>query len=107
MFISNAFADSGTSAQGGLMEQIIFFAPIFLLAAYMIFSQFKRAKEHKNMTDALQRGDEVVTIGGELGRVTKIHEQYIAIEIAENVEVLVQKMAIQSVLPKGTMKSIK
>ena len=107
MFISNAFADSGAQPQGGLMDQVLFFAPILLLAAYMIFSQFKRAKQHKLMTEALQRGDEVVTIGGELGRVTKVHEQYIGVEISENVEVLVQKTAIQSVLPKGTIKAIK
>jgi preprotein translocase subunit YajC len=92
MFISNAFAESGAQPQGGLMDQVLFFAPILLLAAYMIFSQFKRAKQHKLMTEALQRGDEVVTIG---------------VEISENVEVLVQKTAIQSVLPKGTIKAIK
>jgi preprotein translocase subunit YajC len=107
MFISNAYADSGAQPQGGLMEQVIFFAPILLLAGYMIYSQFKRAKQHKLMTEALQRGDEIITIGGELGRVNKVHEQYIAIEIADNVEVLIQKMAVQTVLPKGTIKTIK
>ena len=56
---------------------------------------------------ALQRGDEVVTTGGELGRVTKVYEQYVGVELAENIEVTVQKVAIQSVLPKGTIKAIK
>ena len=69
--------------------------------------QSKRAKEHKVMLEALQRGDEVVTMGGELGRVSKVYEQYVGVELAENIEVTVQKAAIQSVLPKGTIKSIK
>ncbi len=107
MFISNAFADSGAAAQPGLVEQLIFFAPILLVAIYLFYTQFKRAKEHKSMTEGLQRGDEIVTLGGQLGRVTKVHEQYIAIEIADNLEVLIQKVAVQGVLPKGTMKSIK
>ncbi|MDD4963733.1 MAG: preprotein translocase subunit YajC [Gallionella sp.] len=107
MFISNAFADSGTQPQGGLLEQVMFFAPIVLLAAYMIYSQFKRAKQHKTMTDALQRGDEIITIGGQLARITKIYDEYIAIELSDNIEVFIQKQAIQTVLPKGTIKAIK
>lgn len=107
MFISSAFAETGAAAQPGLMEQLIFFAPILLVGGYLFYAQFKRAKEHKALTDGLQRGDEIITMGGELGRVTKVHEQYIALEIAENVEVLIQKMAVQGVLPKGTIKAIK
>ena len=107
MFISNAFADSGAQAQGGWLEQVTFFAPILLLAAYMIYSQFKRAKQHKIMTEALQRGDEIITMGGQLGRVNKVYEEYIALELTDNVEVFLQKSAIQTVLPKGTIKAIK
>ena len=59
------------------------------------------------MVSALQRGDEVVTSGGELGRVSKVYEEYVGVEFAENIEMTVQKSAIQSVLPKGTIKSIK
>jgi preprotein translocase subunit YajC len=59
------------------------------------------------MISALQRGDEVVTVGGEIGTVSKVFDQYLSVEIAENIEVKVQKSSIQSVLPKGTIKAIK
>lgn len=83
-----------------------------LVAVFIIFyflmirPQMKRAKELKAMVDALQKGDEVVTAGGELGRVTKVSGSYVTLEIATNVEVLVQKATIQTLLPKGTMKGI-
>jgi preprotein translocase subunit YajC len=108
MFISNAFAEAAAPAAGG---GIMDFLPLIALVAVFYFMilrpQSKRAKEHKVMLEALQRGDEVVTLGGELGRVSKVYEQYVGVELAENLEVTVQKAAIQSVLPKGTIKSIK
>ncbi len=108
MLISNAYAEAAAPAQGaGFMD----FLPLIVLVAVFYFfilrPQSKRAKEHKAMIDALQRGDEVVTTGGEVGRVSKVYEQYVGVELAENVEVTVQKSAIQAVLPKGTIKSIK
>ena len=108
MLISNAYAEAAAPVQGsGLMD----FLPLIVLAAVFYFlilrPQSKRAKELKAMVEALQRGDEVVTTGGEVGRVTKMYEQYVGVELAENVEVTVQKTAIQTVLPKGTIKSIK
>jgi|SRR3990167_559038 len=109
MFISNAYAEAAAPAQGpGLMESLIL--PIALMAIFYLFilrPQSKRAKEHKAMIGALQRGDEVVTGGGEVGRVSKVYEEYVGVEFAENIEMTVQKSAIQSVLPKGTIKSIK
>jgi preprotein translocase subunit YajC len=66
----------------------------------------KRAKEQKAMTEALQKGDEVVTAGGVLGRITKVSDAYISLEIAPNTEISVQKAAVQVLLPKGTIKSI-
>ena len=108
MFISNAYADAAAPAQNpGLME----FMPLIVLAVVFYFlilrPQTKRAKEHKAMIEALQRGDEVVTMGGEVGSITKVYDQYVGVELAENIEVTVQKTAIQVVLPKGTIKSIK
>ncbi len=107
MFISNAYAEAAAPVQGGGIGDAL--PLIFLLAfgAYLIYTQFKRGKEQRAMLDALQRGDEVVTVGGEIGRISKIYEGYVGIELAENFEVTVQKNAIQSVLPKGTIKSIK
>ena len=80
---------------------------IFVLFYFMLIRpQMKRAKEQKNMMEALQKGDEVVTSGGELGKVVKVNDSYVSLEIAENVVVQVQKQAIATLLPKGTIKSI-
>jgi len=108
MFISNAYAEGAAAApQAGFME----FLPLIALIAVFYFlvlrPQQKRAKEHKSMTEALQRGDEIVTAGGEVGSVTQVFTDYVKVAVAENVEVTVQKAAIQNVLPKGTIKSIK
>lgn len=108
MFISNAYAEAGAaSSDGGIMS----FLPLLALIAVFYFlvlrPQSKRAKEQKTMLAELQRGDEVVTVGGEIGVISKIYEQYVGVEIAENLEVKVQKSSIQTVLPKGTIKAIK
>lgn len=108
MFISNAYADAAAATpESGIMN----FLPLIALIAVFYFlilrPQSKRAKEQKAMIAALQRGDEVATVGGEVGTVSKVYDQFVGVEIAENVEVKVQKSAIQSVLPKGTIKAIK
>ena len=79
------------------------FAVLYFL---MIRPQMKRAKEHKTMIDALQKGDEVVAAGGMLGRISKISDTYVTLEIADKVEIQVQRPAVQLVLPKGTLKNI-
>ena len=108
MFISNAYAEAAAPVQGaGLMDFLPLIVLVVVFYLLILRPQTKRAKEHKAMIEALQRGDEVVTTGGEVGCVTKVYEQYVAVELAENVEVTVQKAAIQVVLPKGTIKSIK
>ena len=106
LFISNAYAEGAPAAQdGGFMG----FLPLIALLAVFYFlilrPQQKRAKEHKAMVEAMQKGDEVVTAGGVLGKVTKVGDENIAVEIADNVVVQVQKSAVQTVLPKGTIKS--
>jgi preprotein translocase subunit YajC len=108
MFIDNAYAEASAAASdSGIMS----FLPLIALIAVFYFlilrPQATRAKEQKAMIAALQRGDEVVTVGGEVGTVNKVYEQYVGVEIAENLEVKVQKNSIQSVLPKGTIKAIK
>jgi preprotein translocase subunit YajC len=108
LFISNAYAEGTAAAPqgGGFLE----FLPLIALLAVFYFlilrPQQKRAKEHKVMMDALQKGDEVVTIGGILGKVTKVGDENVGVEIADNVVVQLQKPAIQNVLPKGTIKSL-
>lgn len=108
MLISNAYAEAAAPAQSASFMD---FLPLIVLVVVFYFfilrPQSKRAKEQKAMIEALQRGDEVVTAGGEVGRISKVYEQYVGVELAENVEVTIQKQTIQAVLPKGTIKSIK
>jgi len=108
MFISNAFAEAAAPVSGGgIMDYLPLVALVAVFYFMVLRPQSKRAKEHKAMMEALQRGDEVVTVGGEVGTVSKVYEQYAGVQLAENFEVIVQKSAIQSVLPKGTIKAIK
>ena len=87
----------------GFLPIILMFVLLYFL---MIRPQMKRAKEHKTMTGALQKGDEIITSGGVLGKITKVGEAYVSLEIAPETEVQVQKSAVQTLLPKGTLKSI-
>jgi preprotein translocase subunit YajC len=105
--ISEAYAQTApTGSDGGIMQ----FLPLIVLVLVFYFlilrPQQKRAKELKAMIEALQKGDEVVAAGGLLGRVNKLDENYVSVEIAEGVTINVQKNAVQTVLPKGTIKSI-
>jgi preprotein translocase subunit YajC len=108
VLISPAFAQAagGFGDMGqwtGLLPIVLMFVLLYFM---LIRPQMKRAKEHKTMTDALQKGDEVITSGGVLGKITKAGEAYVTLEIASGVEVNVQKGAIQTLLPKGSIKSI-
>ena len=106
MLISPAWAQ-GVGGVGGGFESLILIVLMFgVLYFLMIRPQMKRAKEHKSMIEALQKGDEVVTSGGVLGRITKVGENYVSVEVANNVEVQIQRPAVQLVLPKGTIKNI-
>ena len=109
MFISNAYAEAAAAPQdgGGFMGLLPLFILIVVFYFLILRPQANRAKEQKTMIAALQRGDEVVTAGGEIGTISKVYEQYVGIELAQNLEVIVQKTSIQSVLPKGTIKAIK
>ena len=108
MLINPAWAQApGGGVAGGGYESMILIVLMFgVLYFLMIRPQMKRAKEHKTMIEALQKGDEVVAAGGMLGRVSKISDSYVTLEIAANVEVQVQRPAVQLVLPKGTLKNI-
>ncbi|HKU70799.1 MAG TPA: preprotein translocase subunit YajC [Burkholderiales bacterium] len=107
MWISSAFAQGAGAAPGGEMMNLVLMVAIFGAFFFlMIRPQMKRAKEHKAIIDALQKGDEVVAAGGLLGRVTKVSDNYVTVEIANNVEIQIQRPAVQLVLPKGTIKNI-
>ena len=107
MFISNAYAQTAPAAAPagfGLEQLMLPLVMIAVLYFVMIRPQMKRQKEHRAMIDALAKGDEVATAGGLLGRVTKMGDTYVNLELAPNVEVQIQRTAVVQVLPKGTIK---
>lgn len=106
MLISNAYAAGAATAGPDLMGMLPLVVIFVLFYFMLIRPQMKRAKEQKNMMDALQKGDEVVTTGGLLGKVVKVSESYVSVEIADNLIVTVQKPAIATLLPKGTIKNL-
>jgi len=104
--IGNAFAQA-QGAQGGdtLMGMLPIILMFVVLYFIMIRPQMKKAKEHKSMLDALQKGDEVVAVGI-LGKISRISDNYLSLEIAPNVTIQVQKQAVTTLLPKGTIKDV-
>ena len=106
MLISPAYAQSVGSGDSGIIGFLPIVLMFVLLYFLMIRPQMKRAKETKAMVEALQKGDEVITVGGVVGRITKLGEQYLTLEIAPNTEVVVQRAAVQLPLPKGTLKTL-
>ena len=108
-FISNAYALDSTNPlqQGGGMSFFIMIAVFFGLMYFTVLRpQSKRAKEQQTLMSSLAKGDEVITAGGVLGRITKINDQYIGLSLTNNVEIFLQKSSIVSLLPKGTLKSL-
>jgi preprotein translocase subunit YajC len=108
MFISNAYAQTtgAAGAAGGLMSFLPIILMFVVLYFLMIRPQMKRQKEQKAMIDALSKGDEVITAGGLLGKVTKVSDTYITVEVSEGTEVIVQKAAVTLLLPKGSIKAL-
>ena len=106
MIISPAYAQAAPSGDPGFIGLLPIILMFVLLYFLMIRPQMKRAKEQKAMVEALQKGDEVITAGGVIGRITRISDAYIGLEIAPNTEINVQRSAVQVVLPKGTIKTI-
>ena len=103
-FISDALAQTGAGGEPGLIGLLF---PILLIVVFyflLIRPQQKRAKEHKQMVEALKKGDEVVTGGGVLGRIADIGDNFIQIEVADGVQLKVQRQSVATVMPKGTVK---
>ena len=108
MLISTAYAQAAPAAAGGAfgIEQLALPILMFVVLYFvMIRPQMKRQKEHRAMIDALAKGDEVATAGGLLGKVSKLGDVYISVELATGVEVQLQRTAVVQVLPKGTIKN--
>ena len=108
-FISNAYAQSPLDGLG-LGSNLTSFLPLVLMFVVMYFlmirPQQKRAKEQKAMMEALAKGDEVVTAGGILGKIAKVNDAYITVEVALGTEIVVQKSSVTMLLPKGTLKGL-
>ena len=105
--IPAAYADTAAAAPAGSGFEWIFLIGFLVIFYLMIWRpQAKRAKEHKTLIGGLQKGDEVVTAGGIAGKVAKVTDEFIVVEVAENVELKFQKQAVAAALPKGTLKAI-
>ena len=109
MFISQAYAQAAPAAAGGDTQSTLFsLLPLVLMFVVLYFimirPQMKKQKEHKAMVDAITKGDEVVIACGVLGRVAKVGDTYLNVEVANGVELQVQRVAVVQVLPKGTFK---
>lgn len=105
-FIADAMAAAPTPSQGSPISSLFMLVILFVfMYFFLIRPQTKRAKQHRELVAALSKGDEIVTNGGVLGRITGLGDQFVTVEIASGVEVKVQRNAIASVLPKGTIKS--
>jgi preprotein translocase subunit YajC len=113
-FIANAYAQTAPAAQPGAESSLMsigFMVLIFIVFYFLLIRpQVKRQKEQKSMVDALSKGDEIVTAGGIVGKITDIADQYITVQVAlvngQPVQLSMQKAAVQTLLPKGTVKSI-
>ena len=104
-FISNAYAQADAASPGGLMS----FLPLIVIFAVFYFMlirpQMKRSKEHKQLVSQLSKGDEVITNGGLLGKIIDVSDTFVTLELADNLQIKLQRQAVANVMPKGTIKS--
>ena len=106
-FISDAMADGAAAPQGGGLQMILMMVIFFAIMYFMIIRpQQKRAKEHKELIDSIGKGDEIVAAGGVVGKVIDLGDNLVEISVSENTTLKVQRHAVVSVLPKGTMKGL-
>ena len=106
LFSASAFAEAAPAPQGGGIEQLIFLGGFVLIFYFLLWRpQSKRAKEHKALLGGLEKGSEVVTSGGIVGKITKVNDEFVVLKVGD-LEMPVQKHAVAAALPKGTIKSI-
>ena len=106
--ISDAWAQApaAAGADGGLMGLLFPIGLIVILYFFMIRPQVKRQKEHRKLVEALAKGDEVQTMGGLMGKITDMGENFVKVELADNVVVTVRRASIEAIMPKGTLKDL-
>lgn len=106
-FISDALAQDAAASQGDPLLGLLFpIGLVVILYFLMIRPQVKRQKEHKKMVEALAKGDEVTTMGGMVGRITDLGENFAQLEVTDGVQVKIRRQAIESILPKGSIKEL-
>lgn len=106
-FINNAYAQAAPAGgQGGLAGFLPLIIIFLVFWFFLIRPQMKQQKEHKNMVEALSKGDEVVTAGGVLGKIIQVSDSFVTLEIAKGVEIKVQKNSVSATMPKGTIKTL-
>lgn len=106
-FISSAYAQGAAPQGGSIIPTLIMVGLFFVFMYFMIIRpQSKRQKEHRQLMNSLEKGNEVVTQGGVAGRVREVGENFIVLEVAKDVEIRVQKASVSSVVPKGTLESL-
>ncbi len=105
-FINNAYAQAAQPAGGGGVSLFMMGLLFVVFYFFLIRPQLKQQKEHRQMVSELAKGDEVVTSGGMLGKIVKIGDNFLVLEVASNVEVKIQKHAVSATLPKGTIKTL-
>lgn len=106
-FINNAWAQAAPAPGGAGISNIIFIVVMFAVFWFILIRpQMKQAKEHKNMLTALAKGDEIATTGGLLGKINQIGDNFVVLEVAEKVEIKIQKNSVSTILPKGTLKTL-
>jgi len=105
LIVSEAIAQGGGQSAQNPMITFIMFGGIFVLFYFLLIRpQQKRQKQHREMVGNLKKGDEIVTAGGTLGRISDVSENFVTLEIAEGVEIKVQRHSVQAMMPKGTIK---
>jgi preprotein translocase subunit YajC len=107
-FISDAMAEAAAGASQGdpIMGLLFPIGLVVILYFFMIRPQIKRQKEHRKMVEALGKGDEIVTSGGVVGRISELGDDFATLEVAEGVQIKIRRQAVESVLPKGSIKEI-
>lgn len=106
-FISDAVAQTaGGAPQDGGMQWVFLLGMFAIMYLFLIRPQVKRQKEHKKLVDALKKGDEIQTTGGMMGKITDLGDNFIKVEVADNVVITVRRAAIESVMPKGSLKEM-
>lgn len=106
-FIAEAYANTAPAAGPSMWGQLIMLGGFAVIFYFLLLRpQMKRQKEHKSLVDGLQKGDEIVFAGGLIGRIVKLEDDFAVVELAQNVEIKIQKVSVVATLPKGTLKNI-